>query len=70
MPLISEGPDWATFTAGVKAMILQSSPSTRYVHRCPCWVQPWDKIFMLGDPLLILGETDKPWEWVQAVGKT
>lgn len=62
---VFEGPDRATFTAGIKTKVLQSSPSTCYgtllTTLSPVMGQD---IYGVEQAIADVGETDKFWERV------
>ena len=68
---VFEGPDQATFTAGMKVKRLQSTPSTWY-GKLISTLSPVVRqdIYDVGQSIADLRETDKSWEWEWATGKT
>ena len=66
-----EGSSWGTFIVGTKAEVLRFAPSTWY-GMLISMLSPvvGGDIQDAGQPTADLGETGKPWEWVEAEEKT
>ena len=67
---VFEGPNGATFTAGMRAKILQLAPSNRYGTLVSMLsLVLGQAMYKVGQSVADLGDTDKSQEWVWAVRK-
>ena len=67
---VFEDPDWATFTAGMKAKILQFSSAPGMGPDIHAGLAIGQDVYDVRQSIADLGETDKSWEQLWTVGKT